>query len=45
VIKEVRNFLSQVFEMKDLGEADAILNIQLIKGANGGGDSFTDSLY
>jgi hypothetical protein len=36
VIKEVKDFLSQKFEMKDLGEADVILNIKLIKGQNGG---------
>jgi hypothetical protein len=35
-IKEVKDFLSQKFEMKDLGEADVILNIKLIKGENGG---------
>jgi hypothetical protein len=32
VIKEVKEFLSQNFEMKDLGEADVLLNIKLIKG-------------
>ena len=31
VIKEVKEFLSQSFEMKDLGEADVILNIKLVK--------------
>jgi hypothetical protein len=36
LIKEVKYFLSQKFEMKDLGEADVILNIKLIKGENGG---------
>jgi hypothetical protein len=36
VIKEVKDFLSQKFEMKDLGEADVILNIKLIMGENGG---------
>jgi hypothetical protein len=35
-IKEVKDFLSQKFEMKDLGEVDVILNIKLIKGENGG---------
>ena len=34
MIKEVKSFLSQSFEMKDLGEADVILNIKLIKGEN-----------
>ena len=33
VIKEVKEFLSQSFEMKDLGEADVILNIKLVKRA------------
>ena len=36
VIKEVKEFLSQNFEMKDLGEADVILNIKLVKEINGG---------
>jgi hypothetical protein len=36
LIKEVKDFLSQKFEMKDLGEGDVILNIKLIKGENGG---------
>jgi hypothetical protein len=36
LIKEVKDFLYQKFEMKDLGEADVILNIKLIKGENGG---------
>jgi hypothetical protein len=36
LIKEVKDFLSQKFEMKDLGEANVILNIKLIKGENGG---------
>ena len=30
VIKEVKDFLSQNFEMKDLGEADVILYIKLV---------------
>ena len=30
VIEEVKSFLSQNFEMKDLGEADAILYIKLL---------------
>jgi hypothetical protein len=34
VIKEVKEFLSQSFEMKDLGEADVILNIKLVKESN-----------
>ena len=36
VIKEVKDFLSHSFEMKDLGEADVILNIKLVKESNGG---------
>lgn len=35
VIKEVKSFLCKSFDMKDLGEADVILNIKLIKGENG----------
>ena len=31
VIKEVKNFLSNNFEMKVLGEADVILNIKLLR--------------
>jgi hypothetical protein len=31
----VKSFLSQNFDMKDLGEADVILNIKLKKGENG----------
>jgi hypothetical protein len=36
VIKEVKDFLSRSFEMKDLGEADVILNIKLVKESNCG---------
>jgi hypothetical protein len=35
VINEVKSFLSKSFDIKDLGEADVILNIKLIK-ADGG---------
>jgi hypothetical protein len=35
VINELKIFLWQSFDMKDLGEADVILNIKLIKGENG----------
>ena len=35
VINDVKSFLSKNFDMKDLGEADVILNIKLIKGENG----------
>jgi len=34
VINEVKSFLSKSFDMKDLGEADVILNIKLIKDEN-----------
>jgi hypothetical protein len=34
VINEVKAFFYQSFNMKDLGEADIILNIKLIKGEN-----------
>jgi hypothetical protein len=36
VIKEVKAFLSQNFEMKDLGETDIILNIKLVREGDGG---------
>jgi hypothetical protein len=36
VIKEVKDFLSSNFEMKDLREADVILNIKLLREGNGG---------
>ncbi|WVZ49372.1 hypothetical protein U9M48_000739 [Paspalum notatum var. saurae] len=36
VIKEVKDFLSNHFEMKDLGETDVILNIKLLREGNGG---------
>jgi hypothetical protein len=36
VIKEVKEFLYQNFEMKDLGEADVILNIKLVREGGGG---------
>nr|CAE02261.2 OSJNBb0058J09.8 [Oryza sativa Japonica Group] len=35
VINDVKSFLSQNFDMKDLGVADVILNIKLIRGENG----------
>jgi len=34
-INEVKSFLSEKFDMKDLGEADVILNIKLIKDEGG----------
>jgi hypothetical protein len=35
LIHEVKSFLSKSFDMKDLGEADVILNIKLIKNESG----------
>jgi hypothetical protein len=35
VINDVKSFLSQHFDIKDLGEADVILNIKLIKNESG----------
>ncbi|KAK1696649.1 hypothetical protein QYE76_013346, partial [Lolium multiflorum] len=43
VIHEVKSFLSKSFDMKDLGEADVILNIKLIK--NESGITLTQSHY
>ncbi|KAK1692661.1 hypothetical protein QYE76_009358 [Lolium multiflorum] len=43
VIHEVKSFLSNCFDMKDLGEADVILNIKLIK--NESGITLTQSHY
>jgi hypothetical protein len=36
LIKEDKDLLSNNFEMKDLGEADVILNVKLLKEGNGG---------
>jgi hypothetical protein len=36
VIKETKYFLSNNFEMKDLGQADVIINIKLLREGNGG---------
>ena len=36
VIEEVKNFLSQSFEKKDMGVADVIFNIKLLREGNGG---------
>jgi hypothetical protein len=36
VIEEVKKFLSNNFEIKDLGEADVILNIKLLREGDGG---------
>ena len=35
VINKVKSFLSEKFDIKDLGEADTILNIELIKDDSG----------
>jgi tRNA(Ser,Leu) C12 N-acetylase TAN1 len=35
IINEVKSFLSKSFDMKDLAEADVILNIKLIKEDSG----------
>jgi hypothetical protein len=45
VIKEVKDIMSNNFEMKELGEADVILNIKLLREEeNGGGYSCAVSL-
>ena len=36
VIEEIKDFLSKNFDMKDLGVADVILNIKLLREGNGG---------
>jgi hypothetical protein len=36
VTEKVKNLLSSNFEMKDLGEADVILNIKLVREGDGG---------
>jgi hypothetical protein len=36
VIEEVKDFLSKNFEMKDLGEAEVILNIKLLRDGDDG---------
>ncbi|RRR25921.1 hypothetical protein EHS16_01875 [Streptococcus anginosus] len=35
VINEVKSFLLNCFDMKDLGEADVIFNIKLVKDESG----------
>jgi hypothetical protein len=45
VIKEVKDFLSNNFEMKDLGEADVILNIKLLRQEGNGGVTLVQSHY
>jgi hypothetical protein len=43
VINEVKSFLSKILDLKDLGEADVVLNIKLIKA--GGGITLSQSHY
>jgi hypothetical protein len=45
VIKEVKDFLSNNFEMKDLGVADVILNIKLHREEGNGGISLMQNHY
>jgi hypothetical protein len=45
VIKEVKNFLSNNFEMKDLGVADVILNIKLHREEENGGITLVQNHY
>ena len=45
VIKEVKNFLSNNFEMKDLGDTDVILNIKLLREEENGGVTLVQSHY
>jgi hypothetical protein len=45
LIKEVKEFLSNNFEMKDLGEADVILNIKLLRQEGNGGVTLVQSHY
>jgi hypothetical protein len=45
VIKEVKDFLSNNFEIKDLGEADVILNIKLLRQEENGGVTLMKSHY
>jgi hypothetical protein len=43
LINQTKSFLSQNFDMKDLGEADVMLNIKILRGENG--ISLTQSHY
>jgi hypothetical protein len=45
VIKEVKDFLSKIFEMKDLGVADVILNINLHREEGNGGITIVQNHY
>lgn len=35
MINKVKSYLSKIFDMKDLGEIDLILNIKLVREENG----------
>jgi len=45
VIQEVKDFISNNFEMKDLGVADVILNIKLLRDEENGGVTLLQSHY
>jgi len=45
VIQEVKYFLSNNFEMKDLGEDDVILNIKLLREEGNSGVTLVQSHY
>jgi hypothetical protein len=45
MIKEVKDFLSNNFEMKDLDEADVILNIKLLREEGNCGVPLVQSHY
>jgi hypothetical protein len=45
VIKEVKEFLSKNFEMKDLGDADVILNTKLVREGDGGLHFFNSIMW
>jgi hypothetical protein len=45
VIKEVKDFLSNNFEMEDLGVADVILNIKLHREEGNGGITLVQNHY
>lgn len=45
MIEEVKGFLSSKFDMKDLGEGDAILNIKLLRGGENGRVTLVHSHY
>ena len=45
MIQEVKDFISNNFEMKDLGVADVILNIKLLREEGNGGVTLVQSHY